>query len=375
MGSGSDRGRTLGLDSNTRVLVTGGFGFLGGHLLERLLSAGVRRVHVVDNLTSNPVPIEVLLGELPHTESLTYDFVSVKDYFAGAPEPFDVIFHLASVVGPAGVLRHGGRIVASIVEDTYLLADFALDRGARLVDISTSEVYGGGQQGLCAEDIDKVVPARTSYRVEYAVAKLAAETALINLEVRHGLDVVIVRPFNVAGPRQSGDGGFVVPRFLAQARFGLPLTIFGAGRARRAFSHVEDLTAGILLAATRGVRGLAYNLGNHQNVLTIDQLADCVLRVTGATSEKRYVDPETIYGPSFAEANDKFPAAGRAISELGWKPEKNVDQIVGDAWEYMQAASPETFARLAGEKLMEQLVEAQTTPQPQARAAATAANQ
>jgi UDP-glucose 4-epimerase len=318
----------------------------------------VGRVHVVDNLSTNPVGVEILLSELPRASNLTYDVMTVRDYLEASPEPFDAIIHLASVVGPAGVLEHGGRIVSSIVSDTYLLADYALEHSARLVDVSTSEVYGGGRDGLCLEGDPKIVPAETSYRLEYAVAKLAAETALINLHVRSGLDVVIVRPFNIAGPRQSGEGGFVVPRFLAQAQLELPLTIFGSGRARRAFSHVKDLADGIIRAGRYGIPGTAYNLGNHKNVVTVDELASCVISATGSTSQKEYIDPVQIYGADFAEANDKFPAAGRAIAELEWSPQYDIEAVVTDAWRYMRAASAETFASLAGRKIIEQLVEA-----------------
>jgi UDP-glucose 4-epimerase len=342
----------------TRVLVTGGFGFLGGHVAELLLDAGAS-VHVVDNLSTSPVPLDVLLEELGQPERLTFEITSVGEYLRGAPPAFDLVLHLASIVGPAGVLNHSGRIVSSIVADTYLLADYALEHKARLLDVSTSEVYGGGRDGLCSEADPKIVPAETSARLEYAVAKLAAETALINLHSSQGLDVVIVRPFNIAGPRQSGEGGFVLPRFLAQARMGLPLTIFGNGEARRAFSHVRDLAEGIVLAAQHGRAGTAYNLGHHENVVTIESLADQVLRATGSSSPKNHVDPTTIYGPTFVEANDKFPEAGRAVKELGWVPSRTVEDVIRDTWEYMLEASPQTFAQLAGKKLIEQLVEAQ----------------
>ena len=116
----------------SRVLVTGGFGFLGGHLVEALLRAGVGGVHVVDNLSSNPVSEAVLLSELSRPDAVTYDLCTVADYIGDSPEDFDAVFHLASVVGPAGVLAHGGRIVSTVVTDTYLLAEYAAERRSRL---------------------------------------------------------------------------------------------------------------------------------------------------------------------------------------------------------------------------------------------------
>jgi UDP-glucose 4-epimerase len=348
-----------GHDVARRILVTGGFGFLGGHVLELLLDRSHVSAHVVDNLSSNPVAPETLLRELPDTSRLTYDLCSIRDFFHDGPGAFDAIVHLASPVGPAGVLQHGGRIVSAVVDDSYLLADYAIEHGARLLDVSTSEVYGGGRDGLCDESDAKIVPAETSFRVEYAVGKLAAETALVNLHTRAGLDVVIVRPFNVAGPRQSGEGGFVLPRFIAQAMLHLPLTIFGTGAANRAFTHVRDIASGLVQALDHGVAGTAYNLGNPDNVVTVEELADTVLEITRSPSEKRYVDPTEIYGPRFAEANDKFPSAGRAIRELGWTPVYDVQETVMQTWEYMAAASSSEFARLAGRNVIEQLLERQ----------------
>lgn len=341
--------------------MTGGFGFLGGHVLSTLLAGATVSVHVVDNLSSSPIGLDTLLGELPDTSRLTYDVCSVAEYFEADVGDFDAIIHLASPVGPAGVLKHGGRLVSAVIDDTYLLADYSIARGARLLDVSTSEVYGGGRDGLCDEDDDKIVPAETSFRLEYAVAKLAAETALINLHAKDGLDVVIIRPFNIAGPRQSGEGGFVLPRFVSQAMLGLPLTVFGTGEARRAFTHVADIAKGIVQALDRGSVGVAYNLGNHRNVVTVDELADIVLEVTESASEKQYLDPAEVYGRHFVEANDKFPSAGRAISELRWSPECSVHDIVSDTWEYMQRAHSNEFARLAGGKVIEQLLTAQQT--------------
>lgn len=340
-----------------RYLITGGFGFLGSHVIETLLARPGAYVHVVDNLSSNPIPFDTLLAEFGDAPRLSYDLCSVADYIQGDPEEYEGIIHLASPVGPAGVLKHSGRMLSSIVDDTYLLADFALESNARLLDVSTSEVYGGGKDGLCAEDDQKIVPPETTTRLEYAVAKLAAETALVNLHKRSGLDVVVVRPFNIAGPRQSGQGGFVLPRFLAQARLNLPLTVFGDGTAQRAFSHVKDMAAGVVAAYDRGAPGTAYNLGNAGNRITVGELADRVIALTGSQSRKELCNPQDVYGPDFREANDKFPAAGKATSELDWSPAYDVDSIIEQARAYMWASTPEVFRRLAGDQVIQQLLE------------------
>lgn len=337
-----------------RVLVTGGFGFLGGHVLDQLLAGDVD-VHVIDDLSSNPIDVPFLLDELGSPRNLTYEVRSVADFMTDDPGPYDQIIHLASVVGPAGVISHAGRIVPAIVHEAHLLADHAIGHGARLLFVSTSEVYGGGREGLCAEGDVRVVPAEPSCRLEYAVAKLAAETALLNRNALGDLDVVIVRPFNIAGPRQSGEGGFVLPRFLAQAWLGLPLTIFGDGSARRAFTHVADTTDGIIRALRRGTAGAAYNLGNPSNTISVSELANVVLEVTGSDAGTRRVDPSKIYGAAFTEANEKFPAPGRAVDELGWNPDQGVEAIVRDTWQYFLGADPDTRSRLAGSKVLEQL--------------------
>lgn len=183
-----------------RVLVTGGLGFLGSHLVELLIERG-DKVTIVDNQTSNAVEPE-FFEERAHLH-----LKSVQHYCRFGRLPIDQIYHLASVVGPAGVLPHAGKIIESVVGDTYAIARLAKEHNAKLVDVSTSEVYGGGNKGYCSEEMDKII-TKTSARLEYAVGKLAAETALINMKA----NAVIIRPFNIAGPRQSKKGGFEIGR-------------------------------------------------------------------------------------------------------------------------------------------------------------------
>lgn len=320
------------------ILVTGGFGFIGSTLVELLLKEGDCRVHVVDDLSTSSLDLPDYFRQLGNPANLTHEIMTVERFFT-KPDVgnWDEIYHLAAPVGPAGVLPHAGNMVRDVVRDAYLITDYCMQRGARLLDVSTSEIYGGGQSGYCPETTPKIVPAETTIRLEYAVAKLAAETAIINLCRNKGLNAIIVRPFNVAGPRQSPRGGFVLPRFVQQAHRGLPLTVFGDGRALRAFTHVEDMAWGIILAMRRGKIGEAYNVGNPVNKTNILNLAKAVVRVLKSDSEITFVDPTIIYGPTYREASDKFPDAEKAKKELGWEPRHGIEATICAAYtEYLR---------------------------------------
>lgn len=319
-----------------RILVSGGFGFIGSHLIEKLLEQG-HQVHVVDNLSTSPVPIVQLMRELGYPSELSMNIYPIAEYCQTAKTPFDEIYHLASPVGPAGILPLAGLMVRRVVEDTYAIMALAQRTGAKLVDVSTSEVYGGGQNGLCGETMPRIIQAETTARLEYAVAKIAGETALINMTRISTLQAVIVRPFNVAGPRQSSKGGFVLPRFVAQAMRDEPITVFGDGKQVRAFTHVKDIVDGLILAMEKGKSGEVYNIGNHANKTTILDLAERVKKMI-IGGEISFTDGKLIYGEHYAEAADKYPDSSKAIEQLGWKPTLGIDETIKDVWRYMQRA-------------------------------------
>jgi nucleoside-diphosphate-sugar epimerase len=335
------------------ILITGGAGFIGGHLLQALTSPEVpysqrHHIQVVDNLSSNPVPLDILLADCRNPSKVTIDVDDLHTWIEQHPEPkWDVIYHLAAPVGPAGILPYAGKMAYHIIRDTMAVCDLARRSGARLVDVSTSEVYGGGQQGLCAEDMPRIIQAETTARLEYATGKLAAETALINQCHTTDLDAVIVRPFNVTGARQSGKGGFVLPRFVAQAMVGMPLTIFGDGAQVRAFTHVHDIVDGLIKAAEVGRRGEVYNIGNPANKTTILELAQHVLEVVGH-GDWVFMDGRDVYGPLYAEAADKYPDATKAMRDLDWHPSRDIRTTVTSVHSYMVFNEKDVFEMLAG---------------------------
>lgn len=347
------RGRTTYVVDRHRMqktLVTGGFGFIGSHLVELLLEAK-QKVHVVDNLSSNPLPVEFLLEEWGHPIDLSYDICDVKDFLNKEAYQFHLIYHLASVVGPAGILPYAGRITKLIVDDTCHIVDLALETKAKLVYVSSSEVYGGGDNGLCSEQMDKVIPAKTSVRTEYALGKLASEITIMNIVQVNDFQANIVRPFNVCGPRQSGRGGFVMPRFIGLAMMNEPLTVFGNGEQIRAFTHVAEIAEGIIKVGNAEKNGQVYNLGNPKNKISILDLAKTVIRVVGSDSEILFVDPKSIYGPLYGEAKDKYPQDALAINELEWVARKSVYTIVEETYSYMktlQEKRPKVFYTLLG---------------------------
>jgi UDP-glucose 4-epimerase len=279
----------------------------------------------VDDLSNSnrDAGLEALLKDRRARFSAT----SVKDF-----EPtrrYTHIFHLASPVGPAGVLNYAGRMGPLIVHDTAKIAHYALAMGARMMDVSTSEVYGFDPgDGAQREDVDKVVPSKYTVRLEYGVAKLACEVSLSNLALTTDLFVNIVRPFNIVGVGQRGEVGFVLPRFVQQALAGEPITVFGDGTQLRCFTSVHDIVDAMLAITDSDLRGEILNIGNPANVCSINSLADLVLACTGSRSEVHHVDPKTVYGPFYAEAWNKIPDISKIRRLLKWAPSRLLPEIV-----------------------------------------------
>jgi len=285
------------------ILITGGLGFLGSAIAEKLIPDN--RVTIVDNRSSH----------VQNHMSCLCVHCSIED-FAFKPD-YDEIYHCASKVGPAGILKYAGRVASSIINNADIVFDWAMKSNAKLVFISTSEVYG--HNGCFAEGDLKTMPPVT-VRGEYSVGKFASELMALNRHKSEGLKVIIIRPFNMIGPHQAGEGGFVVPRFIDQALNNKPLTVFGDGDQIRSFTHVDDVVNFILEVMQTQHEGEVFNIGNPGNKISIKNLAELILMLTGSHSNITFVDPRDIYGNLYAEAYDKIPNIEKARKMTGWKP-------------------------------------------------------
>jgi nucleoside-diphosphate-sugar epimerase len=306
------------------AVITGGLGFIGSHLVDRCLAEGLD-VLVIDDCRSTRQRATELWPSDSRVKFLMADCRTVVPQ-----DRAEVVFHLASPVGPVGVLNRAGYITSEVIDGSRAAARWAMRDGVPMIDVSTSEIYGGGDQGLCAESMPRIVEAGAWARLEYQTAKLAAEVMLQNTA---DLDVRIIRPFNVAGPRQSPAGGFVLPRMVQQALTGKPITVYTPGTQRRALTHVLDIVDGIWLAWRKGETSRDYNLGNPGNTCSMMSLAHEVADYVG-WAEVTVVDPVGLHGEQFKEAAEKFPDATRAMTELGWHPTRSRQQIIADTVEW-----------------------------------------
>jgi len=315
-----------------KVLITGGAGFLGTYAVEKYLSEGWE-VTVIDNFSTAVIPKDdALLGKVKLIEN---DILNVDTSALGK---FDLLVHLASPVGPVGILKHSGLMAKYILDDIYWAIDCAKNNKCPLIFVSTSEIYGYRPTPvLLKEDDDKLLTGDYKVRNEYSMAKLLAEIVLSNTAKVSNINYQIIRPFNISGARQLMTGGFVLPTFVNQALGKKDITVFGNGEQVRAFTHVKDIIDGIYLTSITDKMNQIWNIGNADNTTTINDMAQRVKAYTKTESKIIKVDPKTIHGPLYEEAWDKIPDANKIKNELGWKPKYDVDYIINDVISYYES--------------------------------------
>lgn len=292
------------------VLITGTLGFIGSHLADSYLERG-DTVTGIDDHSGNVV------DAIPGARVVITDVRDIEQCMLPVP---DLVVHAASPVGPVALLERSS-IVAEIIETTQAVIRYCARHGVPLINISSSEVYGFS--GVYRETDDCVVPHRLSHRLQYAAGKLAAE----QLVRTSSIAAVSIRPFNVAGPRQSRAKGFVIPTFCEQALAGDSLTVFDGGDQQRCPTAVWDVCDFILEADPNGSSDVV-NVGNSENRTTVLQLAELVIARVGL-GRIAFTSGRTVHGPAYEEAvgRVKVPDASLAINQ-GWRPRIGLDELV-----------------------------------------------
>jgi UDP-glucose 4-epimerase len=324
------------------ALITGGAGFIGSHLSELLLEAGWE-VFALDDLSTGSERNVAHLRERRDFH-LVVDSVLKTSIVNELVHRCDVVFHLAAAVGVRLIVEEPVHTLVTNIQGTENVLEYCNRFGKRVLVASTSEVYGDRREPeALSEDSKRMYGPTTARRWAYAESKALDEFLALAYHQERGLDAVIVRLFNTVGPRQSGQYGMVIPRFVANALANRPLEIHGDGSQTRCFCHVQDTIRALAgLMDADDVSGQIYNVGSTERV-TIGELAERVLALTASTSEIGYVPYDEVYGQGIEDMLHRQPSIDKVTGAIGWEPTRTLDDILKDVVEYTRT-SPTIFA-------------------------------
>jgi UDP-glucose 4-epimerase len=319
------------------ILVTGGAGFIGSHLCERLLNRG-HEVWALDDLSTGSNENVAHLKDRAKFH-LVVDSVLKHSVVNELVHKCDVVYHLAAAVGVRLIVEQPVRTLVTNVQGTETVLDYCNRFGKRVLVASTSEVYGDHREEVeLAESSRRMYGPTTQRRWAYADSKAMDEFLALAYHQERGLDCVIVRLFNTVGPRQSGQYGMVIPQFVGRALAGTPLEIHGDGTQTRCFCHVADTIRALEgLMDDRSISGEIFNVGS-QNRIRILDLADRIRELTTSSSELAFIPYEEVYEQGIEDMLHRIPAIGKIEAAIGWQPRYDLERILQDVIEDIRAS-------------------------------------
>jgi UDP-glucose 4-epimerase len=309
-----------------RVFITGGAGFIGSHLADHYVNAG-DQVTLLDNFsTGSQANIAHLDGKV---STIDGDIRNIE-LIDQLTKDSDLVLHMAAALGVNTILESPLESMSTNITGSEVVLNAAAKYNKRIIIASTSEIYGKNPKQPLQETDDRVVGAPQKIRWTYSDAKAIEEAMAFALHQDKKLPVTTVRLFNTVGPRQTGRYGMVVPRFVQAALKNEPITVYGDGTQSRVFCHVQDAVAAIaLMATTDSTIGDVYNVGGIGEV-TIKQLAEQVIAVTGSSSTTTYTPYSDAYPAGFEDIQRRVPDISKVKAAINWAPGKDLNQIITD---------------------------------------------
>jgi len=320
-------------EASKSALITGGAGFIGSHLAELLLSDGWS-VWVLDDLSTGSYENVAQLRDDDRFH-LVVDTMLSRTVVNELVNKVDVVYHLGAAVGPRLIVEEPVRTIVTNLEGSEIVLDHCARFGKRVLIASTSEIYGDHRTtDPLSEDARRVYGPTTQKRWLYADSKAMDEYLALAYRQERDLEFVIARLFNTVGPRQSGQYGMVVARFVQAAVAGAPLEIHGDGNQTRTFCHVQDTIRALHdLMESPETTGEIYNVGS-RNWISIGDLAKRVLELSGSQSEIVYVPYDKVYGTGIDDMLHRLPSIDKITAAIGWQPDRTLDEILTDVIAY-----------------------------------------
>jgi UDP-glucose 4-epimerase len=327
-----------------KYLVTGGAGFIGSHLTDVLRKNG-HQVVVLDDLSTgrlDNLDESLASGLVEFVEGSVTDEQLVADCIADV----DVCFHLAAAVGVKLIVDNPLETTLRNVRGCDVVTGAAARAGVKLLYASTSEIYGKNGRGPLHEGSERILGSTATTRWSYSTSKAFGEILAFGYHHDLGAQNIIVRLFNTVGPRQAGQYGMVLPRFVRQALAGDDLTVYGDGTQSRCFCHVNDTVRALLsLVETDSAIGDVFNVGATHEI-GIEELAHRVIERAGSSSAIRYVPLEEAYEPGFEEVSHRKPVIAKLQAATGWAPRHTIDEAIDDVIAYYAERMPLADAKV-----------------------------
>jgi len=317
-----------------KVLITGGAGFIGSHLADALLEKG-HQVRVIDNLSTGSIENIRHLEDHPNF-SYTIETILDSDVLGVVAHGVDHIYHLAAAVGVRLIVEQPLQTLQTNIEGTERVLKVANANRAKVFIASTSEIYGKNLNAPFKEDDDRILGPTTKTRWSYSTSKAVDEILALAYHRDKRLPVVVARLFNTCGPRQTGQYGMVIPRFVQQALAGEPISIYGDGKQTRSFTYVGDTVRAMMaLMESKKAEGEIFNIGGNREI-SIEDLAKLIIQMTKSSSKLKYIPYHVAYEAGFEDMTRRVPDISKIRNAVGFEPQVSLEELLQKVIDYFR---------------------------------------
>ena len=306
-----------------KIIVTGGAGFIGSHLVKKLIDNGAEKILVIDDLSTGKAEN---IKDFKEVEFLNKKIEEI-DNLAEVFNNFEFCYHLAAGVGVQYIMENLSKSLLTNIEGTHKVFEACKKNNIPVLITSTSEIYGTSEEKEWSEETKSLIGPTTKLRWSYAASKMIDEFLALSEFEEGSLNPIVVRLFNIIGPNQLPDFGMVVPKFIDAALNDEPITIHGDGSQSRSFTWVEDVVEYFIKLAEMKAYGEIFNIGQTEEI-TIKELAELIIKTVKSDSEIIYKDHEEIFGKKFEDPKRRTPNIDKIVEYTGIKPSKNIESMI-----------------------------------------------